>query len=398
LMLNLTDEQTSKNDKRAIVMIASALWYVLHKESLRVKENPSEFTQRRRYDSAFKTEGMQSMMDGAGTHGAAIPETGAGLPAPNEVSYACAVVERIRENVGKVIVGKHASVDLMLIALLSEGHVLLEDVPGMGKTVMARALARSISAPFSRIQGTADLLPADIVGVSVYNPREGTFEYRRGPIFANIVLVDEINRATPRTQSALLEAMQERQVTADGETIPLPAPFLVLATQNPIEMEGTFPLPEAQLDRFLLRIRTSYPSMDEEMSMLYRFKEEEPLEALAPVTNGAELLSLIPLVRKTRVSQSVAKYLLDLIRATRAHPSIRLGASPRAALALFRAAQALAVIEGRDYVRPDDIKLLAVPVLGHRLVLTSQAALQAQDADQIVRDLVGSLPVPVEHA
>jgi MoxR-like ATPase len=338
------------------------------------------------------------MSDGAGTtHGAANPATATGLPERAAVSHAHEVAERIRANVGKVIVGKHASVNLLLIALLSEGHVLLEDVPGMGKTVMARALARSISVSFSRVQGTPDLLPTDILGVSVYNPREATFEYRRGPIFASILLMDEINRATPRTQSALLEAMQERQVTADGETMPLPAPFLVLATQNPIEMEGTFPLPEAQLDRFLLRIRTSYPSVDEEMSMLFRFKEEEPLDSLTPVTSGTELLSLMPIVRKTRVSQPVAKYLLDLVRATRAHPAVRLGASPRAALALFRASQARAAIEGRDYVTPDDIKLLAAPVLGHRLSLTSQAALHAQDADQIIRDLVDSLPVPVER-
>ena len=337
------------------------------------------------------------MTDGAWSQGAIIPSMTAEVPTQEAVSHVRDVAERIRSNVGKVIVGKHASVDLLLIALLSEGHVLLEDVPGMGKTVMARALARSIAAPFARVQGTADLLPSDIVGVSVYNPREATFEYRRGPVFANIVLVDEINRATPRTQSALLEAMQERQVTADGVTMPLPAPFLVLATQNPIEMEGTFPLPEAQLDRFLLRVRTTYPSMNEEMSMLYRFKDENPQETLAPVTNADELLSLLPVVRKIRVSEPVAKYLLDLIRATRAHPSVRLGASPRAALALFRAAQALAVIEGRDYVRPDDIKLLAAPVLGHRLNLTTQAALQAQDADQIVRDLVGALSAPVER-
>lgn len=333
------------------------------------------------------------MIDGAGSHGA----TGTDLSERDAVSHAREVAQRVRANVGKVIVGKNASVDLLLIALLSEGHVLLEDVPGMGKTVMARALARSISAPFSRVQGTADLLPADIVGVSVYNPREATFEYRRGPIFANIVLVDEINRATPRTQSALLEAMQERQVTSDGETMPLSAPFLVLATQNPIEMEGTFPLPEAQLDRFLLRIRTTYPSVEEEMNMLLRFKEDDPLESLTPVTDGAELLSLLPIVRKTRVSQPVARYLLDLVRETRKHPSVQLGASPRAALALFRASQALAVIEGRNYVRPDDIKLLAASVLGHRLILTSQSALQTQDADQVVRDLVGALPVPVER-
>lgn len=314
------------------------------------------------------------------------------------VAEAQALARRIRENMAKVIVGKRAAIDLLLIALLSEGHALLEDVPGMGKTVMARALARSIAAPFARVQGTPDLMPTDIVGVSVFNPRESVFEFRRGPIFANIVLVDEINRATPRTQSALLEAMQERQVTADGATMPLPAPFLVLATQNPIEMEGTYALPEAQLDRFLLRIRTSYPAVEDELAMLARFKESDPLETLAPVTSAAEVHALLPVVRQIRVSDTVARYLLDVIRATRSHPAIKLGASPRAALALYRASQALAVVEGRDYVRPDDVKLLAAAVLGHRLSLTSQAALQAQDDDQIVRDLVGTLPVPVERA
>jgi MoxR-like ATPase len=337
------------------------------------------------------------MTEGAWSQQIATSE-GAVAPTESVVAHARDVAQRIRDNVGKVIVGKHSSIDLLIIALISEGHVLLEDVPGMGKTLMARALARSIDAPFARVQGTADLLPTDIVGVSVYNPREATFEYRRGPVFASIVLVDEINRATPRTQSALLEAMQERQVTADGVTMPLPSPFLVMATQNPIEMEGTYPLPEAQLDRFLARLHTIYPSVDDEMRMLYRFKEEDPLATLKPVTTGAELMALAPVARGARVSEVVARYLLDIIRATRAHPSVRLGASPRASLALFRAAQALAVIEGRTYVRPDDIKLLAAPVLAHRLMLTPQAAMQAQDADQIVRDLVGSLPVPVERS
>ena len=320
-----------------------------------------------------------------------------GATTESAVARARDVAQRIRDNISKVIVGKHASIDLLLIALLSEGHVLLEDVPGMGKTLMARALARSVDAPFARVQGTADLLPADIVGVSVYNPREATFEYRRGPVFANVVLVDEINRATPRTQSALLEAMQERQVTAEGVTMSLPAPFLVMATQNPIEMEGTFPLPEAQLDRFLVRLRTHYPSVEEEMRMMYRFKDEDPLDTLTPVTSGAELLSLQPVARGVRVNQDVARYILDVIRATRSHPSVRLGASPRASLALFRAAQALAAIEGRAFVRPDDVKLLAAPVLAHRLTLTPQAAMQAQDADAMVREMVGALPVPVER-
>jgi MoxR-like ATPase len=337
------------------------------------------------------------MTDGALTHNPHSARGGSVL-SHEAVTLARDVARRIRDNVGRVIVGKRASIDLLLIALLSEGHALIEDAPGMGKTALARALARSIAAPFARVQGTADLLPADIVGVSVFNPREAAFEYRRGPIFASIVLVDEINRATPRTQSALLEAMQERQVTADGETMALPAPFLVLATQNPIEMEGTFPLPEAQLDRFLVRIGSSYPSVDDELSMLFRFKEDDPLTTLSPVSNAEELVALQRVVRQIQVSQPVARYLLDVVRATRAHPSIQLGASPRAALALFRAAQARAVVEGREYMLPDDIKLLAAPVLAHRLSLTSQAALQGQVAEQIVRDLITSLPVPVERS
>lgn len=319
--------------------------------------------------------------------------------APNResVAQARATARRIRDNISKVIVGRSASIELLLIALLSEGHALVEDAPGMGKTVMARALARSIAAPFARVQGTADLLPADIVGVSVFNPREATFEYRKGPIFASIVLVDEINRATPRTQSALLEAMQERQVTADGATMPLPAPFLVLATQNPIEMEGTYPLPEAQLDRFLVRIGSVYPSMDDELAMLYRFKEHDPLETLTPVASATDIVGLQRLVRQIQVSKPVARYLLDVVRATRDNPSIQLGASPRAALALFRAAQARAITEGYVYVRPDDVKALAAPVLAHRLSLTASAALQGQEANKIVRDVVATIPVPVER-
>ncbi|HLJ81048.1 MAG TPA: MoxR family ATPase, partial [Ktedonobacterales bacterium] len=303
----------------------------------------------------------------------------------------------IRANVGRVIVGKAATVDLLLIALLSEGHALIEDVPGLGKTVMAKALARSLGISFARIQGTADLLPSDVTGVSYFSQKVGEFEFRPGPVFASIVLADEINRATPRTQSALLEAMQERQVTVDGNTMPLPQPFLLIATQNPIELEGTFPLPEAQLDRFLVRLRVSYPSFEEERSMLYRFKVEQPLETLRPVVSGADLLALLPVVRAVLVSQTVAEYLLKIVRATREHPAAELGASPRAALALFRAAQTFAAMRGRDYVKPDDVKQLAVPVLAHRLVVTAQSRLRGQDAEHVVEDVLNRTAVPVEN-
>ena len=308
------------------------------------------------------------------------------------------IAQRVRENVSRVIVGKDDVIDLLIVAILSEGHVLIEDVPGMGKTMMARALARSISASFARVQGTPDLLPSDIIGVSYYNQRQSEFEFRRGPVFANVLLMDEINRATPRTQSALLEAMQERQVTVDGETKPLGAPFLVVATQNPIELEGTFPLPEAQLDRFLLRLRMTYPALDEELAMLYRFKEQQPLDTLQPVVSAAELVALAPVVRTVRVTEPVARYLLSIIHATREYPTMRLGASPRATLALFRASQALAAMRGRDYVKPDDIKRLAIPALAHRLLLSpTQMSYETQDAERLLRDLIESVPAPVER-
>jgi MoxR-like ATPase len=294
------------------------------------------------------------------------------------------------------MVGVADAVDLLLVALLSEGHVLIEDVPGVGKTVMARALARSLGISFSRIQGTPDLLPSDVIGVSVYNQGRGDFEFRPGPIFANIVLADEINRATPRTQSALLEAMQERQVTVDRETLPLPQPYLLLATQNPIELEGTFPLPEAQLDRFLLRLHVGYPTLEHEEALLYRFQRDQPLENLGPVVTGEQFLALLPVVRAAHVASVVAQYLLAVVRATRDHPSVELGASPRAALALFRASQARAVMQGRGYVLPDDIKALAVPVLAHRLVMTAEGRLRGRAADHVVQDLVAQTPVPVE--
>ncbi|HZC78673.1 MAG TPA: MoxR family ATPase, partial [Ktedonobacterales bacterium] len=272
-----------------------------------------------------------------------------------------------------------------------------EDVPGLGKTIMAKALARSIGVSFARIQGTADLLPSDVTGVSYFSQKAGDFEFRPGPIFAQIVLADEINRATPRTQSALLEAMQERQVTVDGQTMPLPQPFLLVATENPIELEGTFPLPEAQLDRFMVRLRVAYPSFDEERAILYRFKLTQPLDDLAPVVTGEELMRLLPVVRAVSVSQAVADYMLAIVRGTRQHPAVELGASPRAALALFRASQARAAIQGRDYVKPDDVKALAEPVLAHRLLTSAQSRLRGQNADQIIADVVGHTPVPVEN-
>ena len=304
----------------------------------------------------------------------------------------------IRENVARVIVGAEEPIELLLVALLARGHVLLEDVPGTGKTLAARAFARSIGSDFRRIQCTPDLMPSDIVGVHFYSQKTGEFEFREGPLVAPIVLADEINRATPRTQSALLEAMQERTITVDGETRALPEPFIVLATQNPIELEGTFPLPEAQLDRFLLRMRMGYPNEEDELTVLRRFEGPSPLEALGPVISASELVALSDALPAVHVEDAVARYLVRIIRATRDHAAFELGASPRAALALFRAVRASAAIEGRDYVRPDDVKRLAPAVLGHRLMLSSQTQLRGRTADEVLDEILRETPVPLSDA
>jgi MoxR-like ATPase len=308
-----------------------------------------------------------------------------------------AAAARIRENVGRVIVGKDEATTLLLVALLCEGHVLIEDVPGVGKTTLAKALARSLDLGFQRIQFTPDLLPSDITGLAYFNQKTQEFQFRPGPLFANLVLADEINRATPRTQSALLEAMEERQVTADGDTRPLPRPFFVLATENPIEQEGTFPLPEAQLDRFLMRIALGYPDREEERRIARRFVESSPLDDLAPVLPAHQLRDLARACRKVYVGEAVEGYLVDLVRATRETREIELGASPRATLALFRASQALAAVEGRTHVLPDDVKRLARPILGHRLLLGAQNRLDGRSGAEVVAEVLRSVPAPVEE-
>lgn len=303
---------------------------------------------------------------------------------------------RITQNIQKIIVGKEEIIHLLLVGVLCEGHILIEDVPGTGKTTLARALASSLGCSFRRIQFTPDLLPSDVTGISWFNQKKQEFEYRAGPIMAQIVLADEINRATPRTQSALLEAMQERQVTADGVTRPLPRPFMVLATQNPIELEGTFPLPEAQIDRFLLRVTIGYPTQGEENTILERFKLSDPLPDQAAVTTPEEILSLQQERRKVRVEESIRDYIVRIARVTRENNEIQLGASPRATLALYQSSQAWAAIQGRDFVLPDDVKRLAPPVLCHRLIISAQAQLRGRTAAELVADIVSTVPVPVE--
>ena len=304
---------------------------------------------------------------------------------------------KVKENVEKVIVGKGDVVELVIVALLCEGHVLIEDIPGVGKTVLAKSIARSLGCTFHRIQCTPDLLPSDITGTYIFNQKTADFEFRPGPIMAQIVLTDEINRTTPRTQSALLEAMQERQVTAEGETKLLPRPFMVLATQNPIEQEGTFPLPEAQLDRFLIKIKIGYPSKEDDKMILSRFRRDDPLEELKPVVAAAELMRMQAACRDVHVSADVEDYIIRLVHATREHSSIQLGASPRAMLALYHTSQVMAALRGRPYVIPDDVKYLTTVTLSHRIIPKAESSLRGSSAEQALQEIIDKVPVPVEN-
>ncbi|HDN80059.1 MAG TPA: MoxR family ATPase [Chloroflexi bacterium] len=306
--------------------------------------------------------------------------------------------EKLLSNVEKVIFGKTEEIRLIILALLCQGHVLIEDVPGVGKTMLAKAIAKSIGCSFRRIQFTPDMLPSDVTGVSVFNQKTREFEFRPGPIMANIVLTDEINRATPKTQSALLEAMEERQVTVDGVTHPLPVPFLVLATQNPIEYEGTFPLPEAQIDRFMMRVHLGYPSAEEEVSILEAQQFVHPIERIGQVVSVEELLRAQERVKEVHVSDEIKRYIVEIINATRKHPDVYLGSSPRGSLALYKTSQARAAVSGRDYAIPDDVKELAVPILAHRLILSASARLREVDSRQIIEDILYSVPVPGSKA
>ncbi len=304
-------------------------------------------------------------------------------------------MQAIQENISKVIIGKHDVVELLLVSLLADGHVLLEDVPGVGKTTLAKALARSLDCSYSRIQFTPDLLPSDVMGINYFNQKIQEFEFRSGPVTNQILLADEINRATPRTQSSLLEAMQERQVTIDGERHVLPHPFLVMATQNPIELEGTFPLPEAQVDRFLMQLQIGYPTREEEEEILITYQKEDPLINLKTVVSVDAVLDLQENVKEVHINNDVRGYLVDLVRQTREHPAVKLGISPRGTLALFKASQALAAIRGRNYIIPSDIQMLSVSVLAHRLNISQQSRLRGQTAVNVIREITKSVPVPV---
>ena len=304
------------------------------------------------------------------------------------------IYTRLTKNMEKVIIGKERAVQLAVIALICHGHVLIEDVPGVGKTVLAKCLAKSLGCRFSRIQFTPDMLPGDVTGISIYNQKDKVFEFRPGPIMTQILLADEINRATPKTQSALLEAMEERQISVDGTTYPIPSPFIVLATQNPIEYEGTFPLPEAQLDRFLVKIRLGYPSMDNEINILTMQKNVHPLETISKIVEVEELLEVQELVKNVFISEKAKKYIVEIVRATREHPDVYLGSSPRGSLGLFHTCQVLAAINGRNYVLPDDVKNLCIPVLAHRLVINPGGRVKNITPELVIEEIISRIPVP----
>ncbi len=304
-------------------------------------------------------------------------------------------IVQLKAQLGKVILGKAEVIENLVIALLSGGHILMEDVPGVGKTTLAKALAKSFAADFKRVQFTPDLLPTDILGSSIYNPRDGSFTFKEGPVFTNILLADEINRASPRTQSSLLEAMSERQASIEGKTYPLPAPFLVIATQNPIEFHGTYPLPEAQLDRFGMKINLGYPAKDHEVDVLYSQFHHHPLDDITPIVDRAAILELQTAVRAVKVNQRIAHYLVDLADATRHDTSVKVGCSPRGTLILFRTTQSHAFVEGRDYAIPEDVKAVAVPTLAHRLALDTKAKYSGVMKEDIVREIVDKVPVGV---
>lgn len=311
------------------------------------------------------------------------------------MSDVAALAGKLIGNIEKVIIGKRQSLTLALAAYLCEGHILLEDVPGVAKTMLARALAVSVTCTFKRLQCTPDLLPTDVTGVSIFNQKTAEFEFRPGPVFAQTLLADEINRATPRTQSALLEAMAERRVSVDGKTYTLKPPFLVIATQNPIDQEGTFPLPEAQLDRFLVRLSLGYPSLDEEGKMLERMQHGHPIDELQPVAKAEDILAAQSAIRDIHLDDKIRNYILQIVHASREHEDVLLGASPRASIALFRTSQALAAIGGRDFVLPDDVKRMAQPVLAHRIILKPESRLRKRTSSSVVKDIVADTAVPV---
>lgn len=306
------------------------------------------------------------------------------------------MAEKVKENINQVIVGKGDTIDQLLVALIASGHVLIEDVPGTGKTLLAKSLADSLSCSCKRIQFTPDLLPSDVTGIHFYNQKIGEFVFRPGPIFTNILLADEINRATPRTQSSLLESMEERQTTIDGETHALEEPFMVIATQNPLESQGTFPLPEAQLDRFMLKINMGYPTKEESITILKRFKDKNPLAEIKPVANKQLILEAQKLYSQVHVSDDLLSYMIDIVEKTREHEDVELGISPRGSQALLKAVQVYAIIQGRDYVIPDDVKAMAKPVLGHRLILTHSMRLRENQIDVVLNDILQQVPVPSE--